>query len=68
MPLKDDALQGQLERAKAELDRAASTLGEQTAKKNPIWRRANSRVQQIEGRLKSRAAVANVKAEDGVSE
>jgi len=62
MPLKNTALQGQLDRAKAELDRVAATLGEQTPKKNPVWRRANSRVQQIEGRMNSRTAVRNTPA------
>lgn len=56
MPLKDAALQGQLERAQSELNRIAAGLGEQAPKKNPDWRRANSRVKQIEGRLSSRVA------------
>lgn len=67
MPLKNDALQGQLERAQAELNRVAGTLGEQIPKKNPAWRRANSRVQQIEGRLSTRTAVSTLKADTDAS-
>jgi len=68
MPLKDSAIQGQLERAKTELNRVAAGLGDQTPKKNPIWRRANSRVQQLENRLSSRAAVRNLDSESAASE
>ncbi|WP_437186571.1 hypothetical protein SH668x_003727 [Planctomicrobium sp. SH668] len=61
MPLKQPELQNQLERAKAALSRVEAGLGEQTPKKNPDWRKANSRVQQIEERLNSR----NVRAGAG---
>ncbi|WP_437221685.1 hypothetical protein SH661x_002429 [Planctomicrobium sp. SH661] len=59
MPLKETALQNQLELAKAALSRVEAGLGEQTPKKNPDWRRANSRVKQIEERLSSRSTLVS---------
>lgn len=68
MPLKNDTLEGLLKRAQDELSRVTAKLGDQVPKKNPDWRRANSRVQQIEGRLNSRKAIAEVGASGDESE
>lgn len=57
MPLKETTLQNQLERAQAALSRVESVLGDQVPKKNPDWRKANSRVNQIQGRLSSRSTL-----------
>jgi hypothetical protein len=68
MSLKEQNLQGQLERAKAELSTVEKGLGQGTPKKNALWRRANARVNQIEGRLKARADLRSGAAADANEE
>lgn len=68
MPLKDDVLNTQLTRAKAALAVADKELQGQTGKKNALWRRANSRVKQIEGRLQTRQDIRSGKAEAAAEE
>lgn len=63
MPLKDDVLQAQLTRAKAELAVAEQQLQGGPGKKHALWRRASSRVRQIEGRMKSRTDIRSGSAE-----
>jgi hypothetical protein len=68
MPLKNDVLEIQLKRAQEELNQVTAKLGDQVPKKNPDWRRANSRVQQIEGRIKSRKTIAEINSSASESE
>lgn len=56
MSLKDNTLQQQLKRAQTHLSDIEQTLAGGVPKKNAMWRRAQARVQQIEGRLSARAA------------
>ncbi|SFI23361.1 hypothetical protein [Planctomicrobium piriforme] len=55
MPLKQDALQLQLDRAKTALGDIEKSLDGKIPKKQAMWRKANARVRQIEDRLKSRS-------------
>lgn len=60
MPLKEQAIQQQLERAQAERSAVEGQLPEgSTPKKDPMWRKANARVQQLESRLQGHARLKN---------
>lgn len=56
MSLKENTLQQQLQRARTHLGEIEQTLEGGVPKKNALWRRAQARVQQIEGRISARAA------------
>lgn len=57
MPLKEETLQQQLERAQSELQLAEKSLEGAALRRQPKWRQANSRVRQIQRRLKQRGKV-----------
>lgn len=57
MPLKEDALQAQLARAQSELSETEKSLSGAELRRQPKWRRANSRVRQIQRRLKQRGRI-----------
>jgi hypothetical protein len=68
MSLKDHTLQKQLERAKSHLSEVEQGLSGAIPKKQALWRRANARVQQIEGRLGARSGRQQPAAESGEAE
>lgn len=63
MSLPQPVLESQLASAKAKLAGIESLLGGGPHKKHPVWRRANARVRQIEGRLNRVAEVRKIDAE-----